>query len=66
MFPVLAVEQMGFYRSDVDAVEAAHIDVDLIGIGARHIERMNAAGGAEGVLRGAGIEAVGGQRVLAA
>ena len=66
MFPVLAVEQTGFYRSDIDVVETARIDVDLVGIGARHIERMNAAGGAERVLRGAGIEPVGGQRVLAA
>lgn len=57
---------MEFYRSQVDAVETAHIDVDLIGIGARHVERMNAAGGAEGVLRRAGIEAVCRQHLLAA
>jgi hypothetical protein len=36
-------------RGEIDAVEAADVDVDLIRIRARDVEGMNAAGGAEGV-----------------
>jgi hypothetical protein len=61
-----AVEQMGLDHADVDAVEAAHIDIDLVGIGTGHVERMNAAGGAERMPRRAGIETIGGERVFAA
>src|SRR5271167_428221 len=66
MLPITAVEIAEFERRNIDAVETAHIDVDLIRVGARNVERMNAAGGAERVLRDAGIEAVGRQRILAA
>src|ERR1051326_3572185 len=61
-----AVEMMQLDRRKIDAVETAHVDVDLIGIGAGHVERVNPAGGAEGVARGAGVEAIGGQRFGAA
>src|SRR5579872_1844381 len=46
--------------------ERAEIDADFVGIGARHVERMNAANRAKGMLRRAGVEAVGGKRILAA
>ena len=46
----------GLRRCKVDAVEAAHVDVDLVRVRARHVERMNAASGAEGMLRRAGVE----------
>src|SRR4029077_19158495 len=42
------------------------VDVDLIRIGARNVDRMDAAGGAEGMARRAGVEPVSGQRILAA
>jgi len=66
VLPVPAVELLDVERRDIDAVEAARVDVDLVGVGARHVERMDAAGGAECVLRRAGIEPVGRQRILAA
>ena len=44
VFPVLAVEYLDVERGKIDAVEAAHVDVDLVRIGARHVERMDAAG----------------------
>ena len=66
MLPVPAIELLDLERRDIDAVEAAHIDVDLVGIGARHIEWMDAARGAERVLRLAGIESISRQRILAA
>ena len=53
-------------RCDIDAVEAANVDVDLVRVRARHVERMNAAGGAEGVPRRAGVEPVSGQGIGAA
>src|SRR5262249_18300331 len=64
--PVAAVERFRRERGEVDVVEAARVDVDLVGIGARHVERMHAAVPAEGVLGGAGVELVGGEIVLAA
>src|SRR5580700_7401883 len=66
VFPVFSVEHLHFDLRYVNAVKAAHVDVDLIRVGTRHVERMNAARGAERVLRHAGVESIGGQRVLAA
>src|SRR5262249_54195592 len=48
------------------SVDAAGVDVDLVGIGAWHIERMDAAVFAKRVFCHAGVERVGGQIVLAA
>ena len=66
MLPVPAVEFADLERRNIDAVEAARVDVDLIGVRARHVERMDAAGLAERMLGGAGVELVGGQIVFAA
>ena len=64
--PILSIEQFWRNRSKIDVVETAHVDVDLVGIGARHIERMNSAVFAERVLCGPGIELVSCQIVIAA
>jgi len=56
--PVSPVEAPQRDRREVDAVETAHVDVDLLRIGARHVERMNAAVPAEVMLRDASVEPV--------
>jgi hypothetical protein len=66
MLPIPAVERQHFERAQIDAVETADVDVDFVGIGARHVEWMNPAGRAKRMLRRAGIEAIGGERVFAA
>jgi len=63
MLPVPAVELMRLERRDIDAIEATHVDIDLIGVGTRDIEWMNPARGAKRMLGRAGIEAIGRQRV---
>src|SRR3981189_2207761 len=65
-FPMPAVEIFRLDRREIDIVDAARIDVDLVRIGARHVERMDAANLAEGVLRDAGVEPVGREIVPAA
>ena len=49
--------------STVPELEAARIDADAVGMGARNIKGLHAARGAEDVLRGAGVEGVGGQSI---
>ena len=66
VLPIPAVERARRDRGKVDAVEAAHVHVDLVRVGARYVERMDPAGGAEGMLRRAGVERVGRQRFGAA
>src|SRR5262249_35051039 len=51
-------------RGDVDVVETARVDADLIGVGARHVKGVNAAMAAEGVMCGSGIEPIGRQLPL--
>ena len=46
-------------------VEAADVDVDAVGIGARDVEGFHPAGFAKGVLRDAGVEGVAGEIVVA-
>src|SRR5262245_23147405 len=65
LLPILSIKRVRLDRRDIDIVETADIDVDLVGIGARHIEGMDAADRAEGVLGRAGIELISGQRVRA-
>src|SRR5947209_3048395 len=50
VLPIAAIESVRLERGEVDAIEASHVHVDLIRVGARNVERMDAAGGAEGVL----------------
>ena len=61
-----AVETADGEGSDIHIVQTTHIHVDLIRIGTRNVKRMNAAGRTKGVLGDAGIEAVCGERILAA
>ncbi len=63
LFALRVIEQRDFDPLDRGRIEAAHIDVDAIGIGARYVETLDAAMGAEAVLRTAGIERVFGQRI---
>src|ERR1700749_2084063 len=57
-FPILAVERTRHERRRVDAGEAAHVDVDLVGVRARDVKGVNAAVTTEGVFGDARIEAV--------
>ncbi len=66
MLPVPAVERVRLDRREIDALEAADVDVDLIGVGARDVEGVDAACGAERVLRRAGVKPIGRQRIGAA
>src|ERR1700692_1775031 len=66
VFPILAVEQVGLDGGKINAVQTTDIDVDLIGIRTRDVERMDTAARAKCVLRGAGVESISRQRILAA
>src|SRR5262245_50667879 len=55
----------GAKRGDIDAVEAAGVDADPVGVQARPVEGVDAAMPAEDVLGRAGVEAVDAERVLA-
>ena len=61
-----AVEAADGKRSDIDVIQTTHIHVDLIRVGTRNVKRMNAAGGAKGMLGDAGIKTVCRQRILTA
>src|SRR5262245_8853508 len=65
-FPVPSIELLRRDRGRIDIVEATDIDVDLVRIRARDVERMYPAVAAERVLGHLGVELVGGQIVLAA
>src|SRR2546423_223725 len=58
VFPMLPVEARWPDLVEVHAFEAAHVDVDLFGVGARHVEGMDAAVATEVMLRHAGVESV--------
>src|SRR2546423_2378591 len=58
VFPMPPVEARWPDLVEVHAVETAHVDVDLFGVGARHVEGMDAAVATEVMLRHAGVEAV--------
>src|SRR5580700_5174898 len=58
-FPVAAVEHArGPHGRRIVIVEAAGVDAELVGVRARHVERVHAAGGAEGMMSRSGIEPV--------
>jgi len=63
---MLPVKRPHRKRRQVNIVKATHVHVDLVGVGARYIEGMDAAVAAKRVLGDAGVECVGGQIVLAA
>ena len=64
--PIPSIEQLWGNGRNIDAVEAAHVDVDLVWIGTRHVKWINTTMLAERVLCGLGIELVSCQIVLAA
>ena len=57
--PVAAVEALRCDGKRVEPVEATGVDVDLVRVGARHIERMDAAHLAEMMLGDLGVELIG-------
>lgn len=63
--PIPPVELFGgqFFRL---RLQAANVDIDAVGIGARDVERFHAAGFAKPVLRDASVEGVSRQAFLAA
>src|SRR5262245_28808558 len=66
LLPVLPVEVTDRERIQIHPVEAAHVDVNLVGVRARDVETVDSALATEVMTRGAGSEPVGGERVLAA
>jgi hypothetical protein len=64
--PVLAVKIFRLQRREVNIIDAACIDVDLVRIRAWHIERMDAAVPAERVLGHASVKRVGRKIIFAA
>src|SRR5690348_14576072 len=65
LFPVLSVDLPRARDPERAFVEAARVDAVAVGMRARHVERLDAAVPAEKVLRGAGVELVGRERLLA-
>src|SRR4051812_42602034 len=57
--PVAAVEALWRDRERIEAVETMGVDVDLVRVGARHIERLDAAHFAEMMLGDPGVELIG-------
>src|SRR5215472_9951040 len=67
VFPVTPVKKATRMHLDrIKIVEAAGVDAKILRIGAGNVEGMDAAMAAEGMLRDAGIEAIGGEIVTAA
>src|SRR5215467_6698448 len=67
VFPVTPVKKAARMHLDrIKIVEAAGVDAKILRIGAGNVEGMDAAMAAEGMLRDAGIEAIGGEIVAAA
>src|SRR5271154_6954827 len=62
-FPVTSIKALQRNCGQVEAFDAARVDVDLIGIGARYIERRHPASRAKVVLRHVSIESVNGEIV---
>src|SRR5262249_8179650 len=63
---MLSIKLMRLYRTDIHVVQTADVDVDLIRIGARYVKSMDAAGRAERVLGGTGVELIRRQCIRAA
>lgn len=59
------IERLGRYAAEIDAIEASHVDVDLVGIRPRYVKTVDAADAAEVVRGDAGVESVGSQLGLA-
>src|SRR5882724_6180378 len=57
--PVAAIEALRRDGERIETVKAAGVDVDLVRVGTRHIERMDAAHLAEMMLGDLGVELIG-------
>jgi RNase P/RNase MRP subunit p30 len=55
---LVVVEGLDLDVLDARALEAAHVDAVAVGVGARHVEGLDAAVAAEQVARGARVERV--------
>src|SRR5262249_29414995 len=64
LLPLLPVERGDGEGGHGGRVDAARVDTDSVGVGARHIERLDAAGGTKIVLCDVGVERVRRERVL--
>src|SRR5581483_6195060 len=64
-FPVTAVEGPHAHALDRALVEATHVHAVAVGMRARHVERLDASHPAEEMVRGPGVEAVRGERLVA-
>ena len=64
LLPVSTVETLDVERIDVDAVEAANVDVDVVGMASGRVERMDATRLTEAMDRGMCVESVLHERVL--
>ena len=60
-FPILTVEGQYFEAGQINAFKAADIDIYLVWMGTRDIERVNTANSAESVARDARVKHVGGK-----
>src|SRR5262249_38187182 len=47
LFPVLAVEGFHVEHADIDAVQTPRVNIHFVGVGARDVVAVDAAGGAE-------------------
>jgi hypothetical protein len=67
VFPVAPIEKAArTHLGRIEIVEAASVDAEILRIGPGNVEGVDAAMAAEGMLRDAGIEAIGGEIVMAA
>jgi hypothetical protein len=58
LFPVLAIEILDLDMFEGTGVDTAEVNADAVRVGTRDVERLNAAGFAEVMLRDAGIERI--------
>src|SRR5258706_1899233 len=65
LLPLAAVEWLHLDALDRPPIETARVDAVTIRMRARHVERFDATGRAEQVLRGSGVECVGRQGISA-
>jgi hypothetical protein len=64
LFPIRAIKLLDLNGLKPVGLQAPHVDAESIGIGARHVKRLDPANAAKQVLRNAGIEPVIGQLIL--
>src|SRR6185436_10395498 len=64
LFPVLPVEGPHAHAAQIDAVQATHVHVDLVGMRARYVEAADPARPTEVMPREARAEAIRHERVL--